>query len=75
MNGLDLVLTCGARRWFGNVCRGGRSVPGGEPDRINNVEQVSLPVPVSGSCTVEVRPVRIVEAPQSFALVVRGGLL
>ncbi len=72
VNDLDLVLTCGPRTWIGNVFRGGRSVTGGEPDRVNNVEQVLLVSPRAGGCTVEVRPARIVEPPQSFALVVRG---
>ena len=72
VNDLDLEVTCGARTWLGNVFRGGKSATGGQPDRLNNVEQVLLPLPRAGACTVEVRPVRIVEAPQTFALVVRG---
>ncbi len=72
VNDLDLSVSCGTRTYRGNVFSAGKSVPGGRPDRVNNVEQVYLPTPRAGRCRVEVAPGTIVDGPQRFALVIRG---
>ena len=45
VNDLDLRVTAGKTRFWGNVFSGGRSVPGGRPDRLNNVENVFVAKP------------------------------
>jgi hypothetical protein len=76
VNDLDLeVVTPGGTLLRGNRLdtMTGRSVPGGEGDRINNVEAVRL-AGEEGVYTVRVRPVLVAEGPQDFALVITGAL-
>lgn len=56
VNDLDLEVTNGSETFRGNVfSSAGQSVPGGESDRRNNVEQVRFTAPSAGSWTVRVR--------------------
>jgi len=73
VNDLDLEVVAPTGDLFrGNVFSGGQSVPGGSPDIRNNVEQVHLDVPASGSWTVRVRAAAVNVATQGFALVATG---
>jgi hypothetical protein len=74
VNDLDLRLNGPDGELWGNALENGESVPGGEPDRINNVEQVILAVPTPGLYTLRILPHAIPMGPQPFALVLRGDL-
>ncbi|MCB9751192.1 MAG: S8 family serine peptidase [Myxococcales bacterium] len=74
VNDLDLALIGPGGEWLGNVHEEGESVPGGEPDRVNNVEQITLSAPTPGRYTLVVRAAAIPMGPQPFALVLRGEL-
>lgn len=74
VNDLDLSVQLGGTTWLGNRMAGGRSIPGGEADRLNNVERVVVPAPRGGRARVVVTPHHIPEGPQDFALVVTGEL-
>ena len=53
VNDLDLVVRQGGRTYKGNVFAGGRSITGGDADRRNNLESVTLPQ-ATGRFSVEV---------------------
>jgi hypothetical protein len=74
VNDLNLTVTSNGKTWLGNVFRQGVSATGGAADNRNNVEQVLLATPSTGTYTIKVTPKKIVQGPQDFALVVRGGL-
>lgn len=74
VNNLDLVVNAPRRVLLGNVFRRGESTTGGTADALNNVEQVLIAAPKAGTYTITVKPTRIVQGPQSFALVIRGPL-
>jgi hypothetical protein len=77
VNDLDLVVGApDGTTLLGNVLRDGESVPGGEPDELNNVERVVVGRPTPGAWTVTVRAVRVARGDpgQGFALVVTGAL-
>jgi subtilisin-like proprotein convertase family protein len=78
VNDLDLVVRQGGRTYKGNMLAGGRSITGGDADRRNNLETVSLPE-ATGRVSVEVLGTNIVgdgipgpgdTSDQDFALVV-----
>jgi subtilisin family serine protease len=72
VNDLDLTVDGSNGAYPGNSFSGGVSVPGGDPDRLNNVEVVYLPQAERGLWSIEVAP-HIIGAPaQDFALVVVG---
>lgn len=55
VNDLDLVVSDGVRSYRGNVLgTSGESAEGGDPDSVNNVEQVRLLSPAAGTYTVTV---------------------
>ncbi len=54
VNDLDLVVTTGGLTYRGNRFASGWSVPGGEADTLNNLENVFLPAP-GGYATITVR--------------------
>ncbi len=84
VNDLDLVVVApDGTTYLGNVFDGGASVPGGGPDRLNNLENVWLPAPQAGTYTIEVVAHRIPAdgvpglagaTDQDFALVVRNAV-
>jgi len=54
VNDLDLSVVNGGASYLGNNFSGGVSQTGGSPDRLNNVEQVTLPAPgPSATITVD----------------------
>ncbi|NKI33713.1 S8 family serine peptidase [Wenzhouxiangella sp. XN79A] len=54
VNDLDLTVTNGGTTYLGNNYSSGVSQPGGSPDRLNNIEQVTLPAPgPSATITVD----------------------
>jgi hypothetical protein len=72
VNDLDLTVRGPSGVYPGNSFSGGVSVPGGEPDRRNNVEVVYLPGADRGLWSIEIAP-HVIGAPaQDFALVVIG---
>jgi hypothetical protein len=72
LNDLDLMVSGPGGTFRGNSFVDGISVPGGEPDRTNNVEVVLVPVAEPGSWRVEISPHEIPVPAQDFALVVTG---
>lgn len=76
VNDLDLRVTApdGTTQYWGNYFSGGWSQTGGSADRYNNVENVYIASPSSGTWTVEVIGQNVPQGPQPFALVVNGNL-
>ncbi len=70
INDLDLTVTGPSGTWLGNQLAGGRSVTGGEPDRVNPVEVVWLPEAPAGRWTIQAAPHLLRQGAQGFALVV-----
>ncbi|MFZ3168413.1 MAG: S8 family serine peptidase [Candidatus Methanoperedens sp.] len=64
VNNLDLTVTGPDGTYYGN----------GAPDNRNNVEQVELISPSSGSYTIRVNGINIPQGPQPFAVVISGAL-
>ncbi|HKP21119.1 MAG TPA: S8 family serine peptidase, partial [Thermoleophilaceae bacterium] len=54
VNDLDLEVSAGGRTYRGNWLASGVSVPGGQPDFRNNLENVVLPAGVAGRLSVKV---------------------
>ena len=54
VNDLDLEVSVGGRTYRGNWLAGGMSVPGGQADFRNNVENVVLPASTDGRMSVKV---------------------
>ncbi|HEU4412096.1 MAG TPA: S8 family serine peptidase [Polyangiaceae bacterium] len=73
-NDLDLVVTGPTGTFRGNVFSGGASVAGGSADRKNNLEQVLINAPASGTYTVTVNAFNVPSGAQPFALVVTGNV-
>ncbi len=73
VNDLDLVLEGPDGVFLGNGIVGGVSVIGGQADRLNNVEVVTLPKAAAGQWVVRIRPHAMTAGPQGFALVILGG--
>jgi hypothetical protein len=74
VNDLDLEVEEGANTYLGNVWSGGQSVTGGTKDSRNVEENVRRASPVVGTYTIRVEGANVPFGPQSFALVVSGGL-
>jgi len=72
VNDLDLTVSGPGGMYLGNAFSEGVSTTGGSADRRNNVEQVLLAAPASGTYTLTVQPNAIKEGPQDFAIVVTG---
>jgi hypothetical protein len=74
VNNLDLLVTdsAGAGMYWGNRFSGGQSITGGNPDPINNVEQVLLDKPYPAVHTIQVLGTGVNQATQGFAIVVTG---
>jgi hypothetical protein len=72
VNDLDLRVTDA----FGTTHLGNDSLHPGQPDRLNNVEMVSIDTPPAGLFTISVTASHLGSGPrQSYALVVTGDLL
>jgi hypothetical protein len=74
VNDLDLVVEGPDGRYLGNVFVDGTSHPGGEADRLNNVEVVWLPDAGLGVWKITVEPHRVQLGPQPWALVATGSV-
>jgi hypothetical protein len=75
VNNLNLLVTApDGTQYRGNVFSGGWSQTGGSDDTVNNVENVYIQAPVSGSWTVQISGANVPNGPQPFALVVDGNL-
>jgi subtilisin family serine protease len=84
VNDLDLTLTAAdGTKYVGNSFGQGRSIPGGEADRLNNVENVYLDAP-AGSYALSVRAFNLPgdgvpgvddETDQDFALVISNAVV
>jgi hypothetical protein len=66
-NDLDLVVTAGGETGYGNAAPGSTI-----PDRLNNVEQVTLLSVPPGDVAIKVKAYRCATEPQTFALVARA---
>jgi hypothetical protein len=85
VNDLDLTMTAAnGASWLGNVFANGMSTTGGEPDRMNNVENVYLPSAGAGPYSVTVTAANIIGdgmpnrdglTDQDFALVITNARL
>jgi hypothetical protein len=75
VNDLDLTVVTGSTTFRGNVFSGGWSVTGGSADRRNNVENVYIQSPGTGTYTVTVTGFNVPNGPQKYALVVDGGTI
>jgi hypothetical protein len=76
VNNLDLrVITPDDRVYLGNVFSEGESVPGGDADVLNNIENVFISNPIAGEyiIMVEGQNIDVNFSPQPFALVVTCG--
>ncbi len=74
INDLDLRVDGPSGGFWGNSFRDGASWDlGGEPDRLNNVEQVLVQAPAPGKYSIRISPHAIPSGPQPWSLVVTGG--
>ncbi len=73
VNNLNLVVTApGNTTYRGNVFSGGWSQSGGSADTINNVENVYIQTPATGTFMVSVQAANVSYGPQPYALVLDG---
>jgi len=73
VNDLDLRVDGASGGFTGNNFLHGVSLGSGEPDRLNNLEQVLIEDPEPGIYSIQISPHAIPSGPQSFAIVVTGG--
>ena len=75
VNDLNLeVISPSEEHYLGNVFENNQSVPGGDPDSKNPVENVFIDTPESGTWKIVIKAENIPFGPQPFALVVTGAL-
>ena len=78
INDLDLEVTApnNGATYKGNWFAQNVSVPGGDPDRLNNVEMVYIAAPTIGTWSITVAGAEVGKGKpgQGYALVVSGGL-
>ena len=79
VNDLDLVVSLGGAKWLGNAFSDGWSMKGGQPDRMNNLENVYLRRSGAGTYEIVIDAANIIgnglpnrpgAADQDFALVI-----
>ncbi|MDX2146915.1 MAG: S8 family serine peptidase [Planctomycetota bacterium] len=76
VNDLDLtVFNEQGQDYLGNNFAEGFSSRGGNPDPLNNLEQVHLATPQAGVWSVQVRGTAVNQGPQGFAVVVTGDVV
>lgn len=73
VNDLNLVVEGPGGEYFGNHLIGGRSVSGGSPDQLNNVEVVLLPEAETGQWVVRIEAHALSASPQGYSLAIVGG--
>lgn len=73
VNDLDLRVDGPTGSFHGNAFFAGSSTTQGQPDRVNNVEQVLFSAPAPGVYAIRISPHAIPAGPQPWALVVTGG--
>jgi MYXO-CTERM domain-containing protein len=71
-NDIDLEVVGPGGTYLGNVFSMGESTTGGNPDRLNTLEQVILSAPMPGEYTVTVRSFNVPNGPQPWALILTG---
>jgi subtilisin family serine protease len=72
VNDLDLVVTSPSGQfYYGNAPAG---QIGGQPDRVNNVERVTIATPEVGRYQIRIRAFNVPRGPQPVALVYSGGI-
>jgi hypothetical protein len=69
---LKVIAPNGTSTYYGNNFSNGWSAAGGSTDTVNNVENVYLQSPASGTWTIEVSGYNVPRGPQPYALVVYG---
>ena len=75
VNDIDLMVVSPSGAVFlGNNLVGGISVPGGLPDPINNIEQVRIQNPATGTWTIRVRGTAVNLGTQGFAFSATGSI-
>jgi subtilisin family serine protease len=74
VNDLNLKLTApdGSTTYLGNQFNNGWSVTGGSADGVNNVENVYIQAPVTGTWTIDVIGFNVPQPSQAYALVIDG---
>ena len=73
INDLDLeVIAPNGTTYLGNVFSSGSSVPGGTKDDRNNLEQVHVSSPMSGTWTVRINAAAVNVGKQGYALIATG---
>lgn len=75
INNLDLeVVDPMGTTYLGNVFSGGFSTTGGSADTVNNVEQVHISSPTTGTWTVRVKGTAVNQPSQGYGLVLSGNI-
>ncbi|MCA9256391.1 MAG: S8 family serine peptidase, partial [Phycisphaerales bacterium] len=73
VNDLDLEATSpGGQLFRGNWFANGVSVPDGDKDDRNNVEQIHIPAPEAGLWTIRIRAAEVNVGAQGYALIATG---
>ncbi|TVQ74887.1 MAG: hypothetical protein EA380_11980 [Phycisphaeraceae bacterium] len=75
VNDLDLeVIAPNGDVYFGNVFGSGWSITGGEPDRLNNLEQVHIQMPEPGVWMIRIIGANVKQGLQGYALATTGAV-
>lgn len=72
VNDLDLLVQSPGASFLGNVIQGGVSVSGGDPDRLNNLEQVVLLGSTPGIWSASILAPAVQIGRQGYGLVISG---
>jgi uncharacterized membrane protein len=73
INDLDLILESpDGKIYYGNSFKNDKSEDGGEPDDLNNVEGLYIPVAPAGGWILSIVASNVPDGPQDFALVMAG---
>jgi len=76
VNNLDLTLTSpDGTPYAGNNFSDGYTIPGRNPDVLNNVEGILIEAPQAGSFEITVTGAAVPAGPQPYALVITGDLI
>ena len=72
VNDLDLIVSGPSGTYLGNNFSGGWSQQSGAADRTNNVENIYIQAPASGTYTIQVDGFNVPNGPQPYAIVYDG---